>query len=76
MRHKQESFRPVKSKVFSLSVQIIEQDHTSISGIIYGSTFIPNKAQSASSISVNSERGKCSTGHFFFLPCNSMQTNT
>jgi len=61
-----------KQGFFSISVQIFEQDHTSISGIIYGSTFIPNKAQSASSISVNSERGKCSTGHFFF--CNVIQS--
>ena len=41
MCHKQESYRPVKSKgFFSLSVQIFEQDHTSISGIIYGSTTV------------------------------------
>jgi len=60
----------VKNKgFFSLSVQIIEQDYTLTSGIIYGSAFIPNKAQSASSISVNSERGKCSTGHFFVIQC-------
>ena len=35
-------------------------------GTIYGST-IPNKAQSASSISANSTQGECSTGHFLFL---------
>jgi len=39
------------------SVQIIELNHTSISifpTIVYGSNFIPNKVQSALSVTVNS----------------------
>jgi len=59
-----------KSTFFLLCVQIIEQNHTSISifpTIINGSsyTFIPTNAQSASSISAKSTRDKYSTGHLF-----------
>lgn len=64
MLHKR---RAMESEVFHC-VQIIEQNHTSISTIIYCSSFIPNEAQSTSRVSANNTvHGKHSTLHLLTI---------